>query len=342
MIGAVSHVKSVTIADGTNTDIVRPGDWNSLHKGGLTISGQTAGASTWTGTNLVLKFSGDLTGSINGDTLVIDAPPKRSFWANLLQVHASNAIGASLSVRNSSSYVFPILVPYDLTVSFARMWNLVTVVSTSIGTTANTSYSNGVSYTWNVVIYSQGAGGSSKSLMSVLSGSCSFAQSVKGSHNAANGSQWSQTIALSYPYRGNDTNFTTQTSGSTSNFSVATSSVTQFNGVGVGRLIDCHLTGSLAAGAYWVCHGFSSASNGNNTALSGFRAFDTGNWIGMSNAVGAAGELGVSSGGSSANQGAIYAGRFTNNALTTEGIPVESISTVGGNPIPFFALHCSA
>lgn len=69
-MGALSHVKSDTIADFTGTitgfnsqgstttiaatDLVRPVDWNSAHNFFQTISGNTSGTSTASGTNLVI------------------------------------------------------------------------------------------------------------------------------------------------------------------------------------------------------------------------------------------------------------------------------------------------
>jgi hypothetical protein len=58
---AVSHVKSVTIADGTNTDLVRPGDWNSVHNQYYTLAGNTNNASTVSGTNVVLSGGNNVT-----------------------------------------------------------------------------------------------------------------------------------------------------------------------------------------------------------------------------------------------------------------------------------------
>lgn len=74
---AVSHVKSNPIADFTGTvtafnsqgstitvnatDIVRPSDWNSAHNFYQTISGNTAGQSTISGTNLVFQGGNGIT-----------------------------------------------------------------------------------------------------------------------------------------------------------------------------------------------------------------------------------------------------------------------------------------
>lgn len=75
---ALSHVKNDTIGDFTGTvtvfnsqgstttvaasDLVRPSDWNSAHNFFQTISGNTLGSSTASGTNLVLGFSNGIQG----------------------------------------------------------------------------------------------------------------------------------------------------------------------------------------------------------------------------------------------------------------------------------------
>jgi hypothetical protein len=47
------HVYSNTVADGTNNSIVRPSDWNSAHSQIITLTGNTAGQSTVSGTNIL-------------------------------------------------------------------------------------------------------------------------------------------------------------------------------------------------------------------------------------------------------------------------------------------------
>lgn len=79
---AVSHVKSDTIGDFTGTitgfnsqgstttiaasDLVRPSDWNSAHNQFYTLTGNTTGNSTASGTNVIFAGSGGL--SIGGST----------------------------------------------------------------------------------------------------------------------------------------------------------------------------------------------------------------------------------------------------------------------------------
>ena len=78
---AISHIKSNTIADFTGTvtvfnsagttatanatDLVRPTDWNSVHNFFQTISGNTQGTSTMSGTNLVFAGGNNITLSNN-------------------------------------------------------------------------------------------------------------------------------------------------------------------------------------------------------------------------------------------------------------------------------------
>lgn len=91
---AVSHVKSNPIADFTGTvtafnsqgstitvnatDIVRPSDWNSAHNFYQTISGNTAGQSTVSGTNLVFQGGNNVTLSLStaagAATMVVSGP----------------------------------------------------------------------------------------------------------------------------------------------------------------------------------------------------------------------------------------------------------------------------
>ena len=74
---AVTHVKSNTIGDFTGTvtvfnstggtatqnatDLIRPSDWNSAHAQIITISGNTAGQSTASGTNIVFQGGNNVT-----------------------------------------------------------------------------------------------------------------------------------------------------------------------------------------------------------------------------------------------------------------------------------------
>lgn len=62
---ALYHVYNQTVADGTATSVVRPSDWNSAHSQVMTIAGNTAGASTVSGTNVIFQGGNNVTLSAN-------------------------------------------------------------------------------------------------------------------------------------------------------------------------------------------------------------------------------------------------------------------------------------
>jgi hypothetical protein len=68
---AVSHVYTNQVPDGTATSVVRPSDWNSAHNQYYTLSGNTLGASTVSGTNVVLQGGGAVSLSGVGQTIVV-------------------------------------------------------------------------------------------------------------------------------------------------------------------------------------------------------------------------------------------------------------------------------
>lgn len=86
---AVSHVFSSPVADATGTvtvwqgsttasvaasDMIKPGNWNSAHNQYLTLAGNTAGASTVSGTNIVWAGGNNITMSANGSTVSMVGP----------------------------------------------------------------------------------------------------------------------------------------------------------------------------------------------------------------------------------------------------------------------------
>ena len=85
----IVHAKSVTVADFTGTvtafnsqgstttvaasDLARPSDWNSGHNQLYTLSGNTAGNSTVSGTNVIWQGGDGVTLSGTGSTIVVQA-----------------------------------------------------------------------------------------------------------------------------------------------------------------------------------------------------------------------------------------------------------------------------
>jgi len=70
---AINHAFSNAIADGTNSSIVRPSDWNSAHNFQQDIAGNTAGVSSVSGTNIVWAGGNNVTLSANGQTISVIA-----------------------------------------------------------------------------------------------------------------------------------------------------------------------------------------------------------------------------------------------------------------------------
>ena len=100
---AVQHVYSNAVPDGTATSVVRPSDWNSMHNQFVTISGNTAGQSTVSGTNIVYQGGNNITISAataaNAATLIINGN------TNINQIAiAGNTAGNSSTVTGDSIY----------------------------------------------------------------------------------------------------------------------------------------------------------------------------------------------------------------------------------------------
>jgi hypothetical protein len=93
---ALYHAYTQTVADGTATSVVRPSDWNSAHVQGQTISGNTAGASSFTGTNIVLQGGNNVTLSAataaGAATIIISGA---NTVAQTVQTQASGAIAGT-------------------------------------------------------------------------------------------------------------------------------------------------------------------------------------------------------------------------------------------------------
>lgn len=108
-MAALYHVYSQTVADGTATSVVRPSDWNSAHLQRQTISGNTAGRSTWSGTNLVFEGGNNVTLSINSNTtastVVINASFSQSAQTGSIiraAVISGNTSGATASISSGT------------------------------------------------------------------------------------------------------------------------------------------------------------------------------------------------------------------------------------------------
>lgn len=351
---AVSHVKSNIVADMTGTvtvynsqgssitraatDLVRPVDWNSVHNQYYTLSGNTTNASTASGTNVVFQASNPgLTFSGATDTIVFLMDPYISSYENM-------PFGGTSAFQNtlngaSISHAVQFFLPKAGSFSFLRLPVLMTTNSTTIATTASSiSASMELRSTWNAVVYSLGTGASSKSLVSVASGSngWTFQNSISV---AANGTQYSVTQAYSANAQGDGTTRTTQYSISNTNYSFTTNQIaTEWS---TARYLDIAFNNSLTPGPYWLVFGYSTSSATNSTNLSAATnchvRYSAHYCAGAPNvAFGVMGSTNLTS-------TPIGAGSFsTAGGGTTSAFPISAISSSASNLRPYFQLIRSA
>lgn len=134
-MAAITHAKSLTMGDTSDTSVVRPSDWNSGHQFIQTISGNTTGQNTASGTNLVYGFTGGVTGSLataaNAATLWVDGgAPVTAYTTNNRQLGASSHINPG----NNNVWISPIRLPYHISASSLAIMMTYTGTITSAAT----------------------------------------------------------------------------------------------------------------------------------------------------------------------------------------------------------------
>ena len=181
-----------------------------------------------------------------------------SYYENLPYLPSGTS---SISASNSVIQVLPFILPMAVSASFIRMPVSMSFASTSVaGTTANSSFTQNMSYTVAAVIYTQGTGASSMSLMSSTSGLASFVFQTSVTMNA-NGSQYTAYTNVTYPaLGGNANNYATNFAISNASLVASTGSMTLFTGP---RYLDIPFNVSLSAGNYWLGIGGSTATASN-------------------------------------------------------------------------------
>lgn len=162
------HQKSVTIGDATsNTNIVRPSDWNSYHVGALTIGGNTNNASTWSGSNLQLDGGNNVTLKITGNTLEISGPSQ--VYASIEHYIPFMGSQAMAGILNASYFVIPVNLPAAMDIG-----RVVHMMQVSFG--SNTSGTLTVSM-WAQLFTLNGA-----TLSNLASGSTAHALTYQGTN----------------------------------------------------------------------------------------------------------------------------------------------------------------
>jgi hypothetical protein len=189
---AVSHVFSNAIGDFTGTitgfnsqgstttivgtNLVRPSDWNSAHNQFYTLTGNTTGNSTASGTNVIFAGSGPISVGGSTGTIIISAPAAATNSFYEIRRMAWNPVATQFG--SNQPLIYPIYVPNHLVIS---RWE--GFISLSISTSSNSSHGGTLSmivglYTRNASTLSLATSGSgtyawtntSNNSTSVLSG----------------------------------------------------------------------------------------------------------------------------------------------------------------------------
>lgn len=243
---AVSHLYSLTQSNWTGTvtvgnsdgntqtiaatDLVRPQDWNSAHNQLLTISGNTAGQSTASGTNIVYQGDPGISLSLSTDanvaTMEIGLSAILSSYVPHMPFSTGTQTQGGWGTTTASVWLNPITIPYPIVYNAVRMLVSYSWLSdTATGTQTVSSH-------WG--LYTNNAG----TLSLVSSNSCSYGavgRSISGT--------------LSYPASTDSAGYTTS--------SVAWSSTAtgqSIAGTAFPRNVDMVFgdSMSLSPGIYWL------------------------------------------------------------------------------------------
>ena len=231
----------------------------------ITLGGNTSGTTTFHATNnasIFLHGGNNITLSGNGSSITVSAanPTLRSYWAYPDHVDQTG----TYQIAQSTSNVFPVWVPYDISISFVRLPLTLSIPGSmaAVGTAANVTRGLTVSSTFMWGMYSQNVGASSRSIQTVATSSATWQQRATIQAGAV-GSNWSSGHTVSFPREGGNTDFTNSAAATSASFTMQSSQLSDFTGM---RFFDVPFATSLSAGAYWVFFGSSTSSSSSGTA----------------------------------------------------------------------------
>jgi hypothetical protein len=149
---SVLHVKSVTIANSTDTNIVRPSDWNSAHVQYFTLAGNTNNASTVSGTNVVISGGNNITLVGSSNSIGISAAGAGGGTATLWQPF-NEGVNVAGQVGNAVLHIVPLPTPTPAALGELHIDRLCLplILSNATNSTGTVSYSFSMGlYTRNV------------------------------------------------------------------------------------------------------------------------------------------------------------------------------------------------
>lgn len=244
----IYHLKTSTIADGTNTNLVMPSDWNQDHaytlQEAVVFGGNTTGTlATISSGSFFLAGGNNVTLSQNANSVTIEGPllmEYEPFDLGPLTFNTSAVLG------QNSIYFMPFDVPAPIN---AYRLNVFGSVGTTWSTTANTGNSGG--YTMSAALYERGSGTNTDLMTRIWSGS--MFMSVQG---GSGGSQ----LTVRYPL-GIDNS--TSVSQFSTTFAAAGASSYMAQSLGGYRVFHFPISSTMNAGRYWFAFAQSTTTSGN-------------------------------------------------------------------------------
>lgn len=171
MVGQVSHSFSATQAEITGTQWVGPNEWNSLHSLNVTLTGNTAGSSSLSGTNIILGATQNITASAStaatGTTLWLEGP-QLSAW-QIGEGTTTTYDATSLGASSASIFGGLFIIPTELAAQRIDLFGTISVSGPTFtsSSTSHTSTTTG-NTTINLGLWSR-QGGTSTGTLSLMS-----------------------------------------------------------------------------------------------------------------------------------------------------------------------------
>lgn len=274
--GTVVFSNSNNITFGMSDNSVVTASFNPINIG-MSTNGNTAGTTgTFDGAGLQYVLVGGnnitLSQSANGSSVSLSivggaggGGATLNSWANI-NFH-TNTIS---NVSNSGNfwYVVPLRIEQNVTADRIRVAQSYSHVSTSLVSTANTTFSYNHQATHDWVLYTRGTGASSISLISISSGQ----RTSRWSHNqvygsASNTSQGYTVGCTLFDAVGTSSNSTSYSTSNLSTFAISSAAMTNLNLGNMARFVDFPFVGSLSAGEYYFLWRISTTHTTQGTAV---------------------------------------------------------------------------
>jgi len=365
LVGNIIAGSASTIPEGTNDSIYMSATGNiSIGGNGSNVvfsvpnqpiyyaaQTNTSGAVSTVGTASTIQFgnsNGATLYQTNGSIVASYTVPAAggtsfataSYYQNLPWMEHATQTQSLANATNATNYVAPFFVPVGVSASYIRIPVSMNVGSTSFASTANTAFSMSHAQTIYAVVYSQGAGASSRSLQSVASGSAGISQQVSVTYVSNTGNANVVTHNITYPLEGNNTNaFATNYTFSNGSIQVSSTHLTIWTG---SKFVDIPFANYLAPGAYWIAFGRNQATSTQAAGVAALTAASIGmSTIMVSQNNFSMGLLGFANTGTAASSVGLQVGLGSiamTGAQTTASIALSNISSSASQMQPFFMM----